>query len=54
MVLVGGTQISGVESGKEPGRVRRGLRVTLGLLWNIPVTAADTRVGDADVAGRSE
>ena len=23
-------------------------------MWNIPVTAADTRVGDADVSGRSE
>ena len=26
----------------------------LGRLWNIPVTMADTRVGDADVSGRSE
>ena len=54
MVLVRGTQISGVESGKESGRVRRGRRVTLGRLWNIPVIAADTRVGDADFSGRSE
>ena len=54
MVLVVWTQISGVESGKESGRVRRGRRVTLGRLWNIPVTADDTRVGDADVSGRSE
>ena len=23
-------------------------------VWNIPVIAADTRVGDADVSGRSE
>ena len=26
----------------------------LGRLWDIPVTAADTRVGDADVSGRTE
>ena len=38
----------------ETGRVRRGRRVTLGRLWNILVTAADTQVGDADVSGRSE
>ena len=23
-------------------------------MWNIPVTATDTQVGDADVSGRSE
>ena len=28
--------------------------MTLERLWNIPATAADTRVGDADVSGRSE
>ena len=38
----------------ESGRVRRGRRVMLGRLWNIPVTAADSRVGDADVSRRSE
>ena len=28
--------------------------MTLGRLWDIPVTAADTRVGDADVSERSD
>ena len=37
----------------ESGRVRRGPREALVRLWNIPVTAADTQVGDADVSGRS-
>ena len=47
------TDISCVESGRESGRVRRGRREALGCLWNIPVTAADTQVGDADVSGIS-
>ena len=38
----------------ESGRVRRGRIVIVQSVWNIPVTAADTRVGDADVSGRSE
>ena len=58
MGLVGRTHISGREvwGGRpaESGSVRRGCRVTLGRLWNIPVTTADTRVGDADVSRRSE
>ena len=54
MGLVVSTDISSVESGREAGRVWRGCRVTLGRSWHIPVTAADTRVGDADVSGRSE
>ena len=56
MGLVVNTDISGVESGRRPaesGRVRRGRREALGHLWNIPVTAADIQVGDADVSGRS-
>ena len=28
--------------------------MTVRRVWNIPVTVADTRVGDADVSGRSE
>ena len=37
------------------GRVRRDHIVVIAeSIWNIPVTAADTRVGDADVSGRSE
>ena len=50
MGLVVKTDISSIESGREAGRVRRGRREALGRLWNIPVTAADTRVGDADVS----
>ena len=38
----------------ESGRVRRGCIAVIRLVWNIPVTAADTRLGDADVSGRSE
>ena len=53
MGLVVNTDISGVESGRESGKVRRGRREALGRLWNIPVTAADTQVGEADVSGRS-
>ena len=55
MGLVARTDISGIESGREAGRVRNS-RVTLRRLWNveIPVTTDDTRVGDADVSGRSE
>ena len=48
--LVGRTHIRGVES----VRVRRGRIVIVRRVWNIPVTAADTRVGDADVSRRSE
>ena len=34
--------------------VRRGRIVIVRSVWNIPVTVADTQVGDADVSGRSE
>ena len=54
MGLVVDTDISGIESGRESGRIRRGRREALGRLWNIPVTAADTQVGDADVYGNSD
>ena len=43
------THISGVESGREAGRVRRGCRVML-----VKYSGNYTRVGDADVSGRSE
>ena len=51
--LVVNTDIGCRESGRESGRVRRECREALVRLWNIPVTAADTQVGDADVSGRS-
>ena len=54
MGLIVKTDISGVESGREAGRVRWGRREALCRLCNIPVTTADIRVGDADVSGRSE
>ena len=38
----------------ESGRARRGRIVIVRDVWNIPVTAAGTQVGDADVSGRSE
>ena len=37
----------------ESGSVQRGRSDCLSV-WNIPVTTADTQVGDADVSGRSE
>ena len=57
MGLVGRTRIRGVEPGREACRVRRSLARSYSdfrSMWNIPVTAADTPVGDADVSGRSE
>ena len=36
----------------ESGRVRHFDRSTEGSAWNVPVTAADAQVGDADVSGR--
>ena len=53
MGLVINTNIGCAESGRESGRIRRGRREALVRLWNIPVTVADTQVGDADVFGRS-
>ena len=38
----------------ESGRVRPDRLETVQSVWNIPVTAANTQVGDADVSGRSE
>ena len=54
MALVGRTHNRGVESGRsaESGRIRRRPRNTVWRLWNVPVTAADAQVGDADVSGR--
>ena len=55
VVLSGRTDRGGIESEREvceSGRVRPIVRSTEGSAWNVPWTAVEAQVGDAEVSGR--